>query len=149
MRDQPAPLPGKTSGLRLLIGYHAAVWREGFAEIELRLEPQHLNSIGFMHGGLHATLLDAAFGHAATWCSVKGNRRSCVTVSLTTTYLEPGRLGEVVRAIGRLEGIESRIALCRGEIVAGDGRLIAIGQGSFRYLPGSERVEGVAREAAT
>ena len=75
--------------------------------------------------------------------------RYCVTVSLTTTYLE-GTDGGTLYAIGRLEGVETlangRLAVGRAEIVDQDGRKLAVGQGSFLYLPGSESLDGVPKK---
>lgn len=154
MQDKPSPAQagtvpaqssaGKPSGFRSLVGYRTAVWRENYAEIELDLGLQHTNSLGVAHGGIALTLLDAAMGHATCWCSIEGNQRSCVTISLTTTFLAPGRGGRV-KAVARLIGIENRIATCVGEVFDEEGKMIAAGQGSFRYFAGSERVEGVPR----
>jgi uncharacterized protein (TIGR00369 family) len=141
--ENPTPT-GKPSGFRTLVGYRAIVWRENYAEIELALGPQHMNSLGITHGGVYVAMLDAAFGHAVTWCSVPGHVRNCVTLSLTTSFLAPATSG-VIKAIGRLDGIAERIATTSGEVVDEAGQLLAVGQGSFRYFRGSERVEGVPR----
>jgi uncharacterized protein (TIGR00369 family) len=135
---------GKPSGFRTLIGYRAVVWRENYAEIDLALGDQHLNSLGIVHGAVYVAMLDAACGHAATWCSVPGHVRSCVTLSLTTSFLAPATRG-VIKAIGRLEGVEQLIATTSGEVVDEAGQVLAIGQGAFRYFRGSERLEGVPR----
>jgi len=143
--DGSRTMSGKPSGFRSLVGYRAVTWREAYAEIELRLEGQHMNSLGIPHGGVYMTLLDAAFGHAVTWCPVPGNVRTCVTVSLNTSFLASARSGSL-KAIGRLDGIEGRIATASGEVRDETGRLLAVGQASFLYAPGSERIEGVARK---
>lgn len=135
---------GKPSGLRSLLGYYAVEWRDGYARLELPLGPQHLNSIGSIHGGLVATLLDAALGHAATWCGTPGHARYCVTLSLTTTFLDSTHTG-TVHAIGRLIAIDGRTGTCQGELVDAHGRVLAIAQGSFRYSTGSEQVDGVPK----
>jgi uncharacterized protein (TIGR00369 family) len=140
------PRAGKLSGFRDLLGYHVVDWREGHAEISLDLDQRHMNGMGIVHGGLYATVLDAACGHAATWCRIKGNTRGCVTVSLTTHFLHPATEGRLL-ARGTLECVHDRIAVCRAEIVDEAGMLLAIGQGSFRYAAGSERLEGVPRGA--
>jgi uncharacterized protein (TIGR00369 family) len=141
--DNPTP-SGKPSGFRTLVGYRAAIWRENYAEIELALGDQHLNSLRIVHGGVYVAMLDAACGHAATWCSVPGHVRSCVTLSLTTNFLAPATSG-VIKAIGRLEGVDQLIATASGEVVDAAGQVLAVGQGAFRYLRGSERAEGVPR----
>jgi len=146
MHDNQDPaVKGKPSGFRSLVGYDTLVWRDGHAEMELLLGPEHGNSNGHVHGGVYMTIMDAAMGHAATWCSVAGNRRMVVTVSLTTSFLAPAQ-GARIRAVARLVTIESRIGHCRGEIFDENGALLVVGQGSFRYFPGSERTEGVLRD---
>jgi uncharacterized protein (TIGR00369 family) len=140
-------MTGKASGFRALLGYRVAEWREGFAALELQLDQRHMNSLGIVHGGLYATLLDAACGHAATWCAVPGHTRVCVTVSLTTSFLGSVSAGHI-RTVGRLERIDRRIAVCRAEVLDQDGRILAIGQGSFRYGSGSETVTGIERPSA-
>lgn len=140
----PATMSGKPSGFRSLVGYHTVKWERDFGEIALRLTPHHGNSIGITHGGVYMTLMDAAMGHAATWCAVPGNLRICVTVSMTTSFVQPAR-GTVIRAIGRLVGIHDRIATVWAEVLDEDGTLLASGQGSFRYSPGSEAYDGVPK----
>jgi uncharacterized protein (TIGR00369 family) len=136
-------MSGKPSGFRTLLGYRASRWERDYAEIELALEPKHMNSLGFTHGGLYLTLIDAAFGHAATWCPVPGNVRGVVTISLNTSFLSPAK-GGIIRAVGRLEGVHDRIATVSGDVRDEHGLLLATAVGSFRYFAGSEHVEGVA-----
>ncbi len=136
-------MSGKPSGFRTLLGYRAIRWERDYAEIEQSLEAKHMNSLGFTHGGLYLTLIDAAFGHAATWCSVPGNVRGCVTISLNTSFLSPAK-GGIIRAFGRLEGIHSRVATVSGDVRDQRDLILATAIGSFRYFPGSENIEGVA-----
>jgi uncharacterized protein (TIGR00369 family) len=142
--DDPLIDPGILAGFRNLVGYRTKGWSEGYGEIHLDIKPTHLNMLGFVHGGVYATIMDAALGHAVAWCAVKGNRRAAVTVSLTTTYLSGASTGTLI-AIGRLLHIEGRIATCTGEIRDPAGRLYARGQASFMYLPGNEKLDGVPR----
>jgi uncharacterized protein (TIGR00369 family) len=149
MQDKPQtesrkPLEGKPSGFRSLVGYHPVVWEEGHAVIELQLGPQHLNSLGLVHGGVYMTLMDAAMGHAIAWASVKGNIRKAVTLSLTTRFLSSVDKGRL-RAIGTLHSVDGRVASAEARIVGETGELLATAQSSFFFLPGSERREGVPR----
>ncbi|MEM9029323.1 MAG: PaaI family thioesterase [Pseudomonadota bacterium] len=139
------PALGHPAGFRELVGYRVLAWRADFAEIALDLGPQHKNRMGIVHGGVYMTILDAVMGHAATWCSVKGHTRRCVTVSLTTSFLSPAR-GGCIHAFGHLIGNENRIGTCRGEVRDACGALLMTAQGAFRYFPGSQHVEGVPRE---
>ena len=71
MNDKTVRLDlGKPSGFRDLVGYRTTEWREGFAVFEVDIGAQHHNSSGFLHGGVYVTILDAAMGHASTWCSI-------------------------------------------------------------------------------
>lgn len=143
MRDQ-SDTQRRRSGYRQLIGYRTKVWREGYGEIELVIGPQHLNSIGIVHGGIYTTLLDVALGHAASYCTVPGNFRFSTTMSLNTHFLKGVQDG-VLTAVGRVEAVDGRIVTATGEVRNDDGELCAVGQASFLYFPGSERSEGVPR----
>ena len=136
----------RRSGYRQLIGYRTSAWREGYGEIELVLGPQHLNSLGIVHGGVYASLLDVALGSAVSFCPVPGNARYSTTMSLTTAFLKGATLGTLT-ATGRLEGINGRIATASGEVRDASGTLLATGQGSFLHFPGSEQPEGVPKRA--
>ena len=133
------PQPG---GFRRHVGYRTTVWREGHAEIVLDLKAFHGNTVGALHGGVYMTIMDASMGQAATWCSVEGNVRRCVTVALSTNFLKAAE-GPFITAVTWLEDSANRVAVCRGEIFDADGSVCCTGQGTFRYRPSSEHVEGV------
>lgn len=132
----------KRSGYRQLIGYRTTAWREGFGELQLIIGPQHLNSVGNVRGGIFMSMLDVALGHAVAYCTVPGNFRFSSTVSLSTSFLKGARTG-VLTATGRIDGLQGRLVTGTGEVRDEAGELCAVAQGSFLYLPGSERPEGV------
>jgi uncharacterized protein (TIGR00369 family) len=134
----------KRSGFRMLVGYRTKVWREGYGEVELTLGPQHLNSLGVVHGGIFAALLDVALGHAVSFSPAPGNTRYSTTVSLTTSFLESAT-GGTLTASGRLEGLSGRLVTASGEVRDEAGTLLAVAQGSFLYFPGSEQPAGVPK----
>jgi uncharacterized protein (TIGR00369 family) len=134
----------RSSGYRTLLGYRTRAWGPGHGEIELVVGPQHLNSIGIVHGGVHVSLLDVALGSAVSYCAVPGRARYSTTVSLTTTFLKSTASGLLV-ATGRVEGIEGRLATATGQVVDEAGAVLAVAQGSFLYFPGSEHPEGVPK----
>jgi uncharacterized protein (TIGR00369 family) len=133
-------------GFRRTVGYETKVWAERYAEITLTIDGRHDNSHGIVHGGIYATLLDAAFGHAVAFCGTPGRTRLAVTINLQITYMAPARTG-VLTAIGRVLGVEGRVASCSGEVYSDDGTLCARGQASFLYKPGSEQPDGVPDSA--
>ena len=134
----------KRSGYRQLIGYRTKAWREGYGEVELIVGPQHLNSVGIVHGGVYASMLDVAMGHAVSYCTVPGNFRFSTTVSLAMNFIKAAR-GSVLTAVGRVDGVEGRVATGSAEVRDETGQLCAVAQASFLYFPGSERPEGVPK----
>jgi len=144
MQDQSGP-QARRSGYRRLLGYRTKVWREAYGEVEMIIGPEHLNSLGVVHGGIYASLLDASLGHAVSFCTTPGNARYSATVSLTTTFVASASAGTLI-AVGRIDGIHGRLVTASGEVLDGDGKLLAVGQGSFLYFPGSERPEGVPKQ---
>ena len=132
---------GHPGSFRHLLGYETAAWCEGYAEIGLTIGPDHMNRLGKVHGGVYATLLDAAMGHCVTWCAVPGHTRKSVTMSLTTSFLQGVDQG-ILTATARLESVDGRIATATGEVRNEAGLLCAVGQASFMYLSGSEKPDG-------
>jgi uncharacterized protein (TIGR00369 family) len=142
--ETPIAVQARRSGYRSLVGYRTTAWSEAFGQLELIVGPQHMNSIGIVHGGVYASLLDVALGSAVSFCAVPGNARYSTTVSLTVTFLKSSQAGKLI-AVGRVNGVEGRLATGTGEVTDEAGTLLAVAQGSFLYFPGSERPEGVPK----
>ncbi|WNB90519.1 PaaI family thioesterase [Bacillus sp. NEB1478] len=89
------------------------------------------NSIGIVHGGLTATLLDTAMGTLAS--RVPGNNKGAVTVEMKVDFLTPG-VGE--KFICRAEVVHNGRQLVRteGKIRNETGTLIASATGTFFKL---------------
>ncbi len=100
-------------------------------EMEMPNSPLLDNSIGILHGGLTATLLDTAMGTMASL--VPGNKRGAVTVELKVDYLTPG-VGELF--ICRAEVVHNGRQLVRmdGKVRNETGTLIASASGTFFKL---------------
>ena len=54
-------------GFNQALGVHLTEWREGHATMALDLKPMLLNRSGTVHGGVLATLIDAACGFCGVW----------------------------------------------------------------------------------
>lgn len=119
-------------GFRRLIGLRKTELQEGFARMELVVGPEHLNSGGTLHGGLLATMIDHAGGVAGCY-SVCGRSRKAVTLSLTTSFLAAAS-GGTITAIGRKRSGGRRIFAATCEITDEAGRLLAIGEATYRYI---------------
>lgn len=73
----------------------------------LRVEGRHLNRGGTTHGGLLATLVDTAMGHAVRRSA---DADAAATVSLTTDYLGPAKQGDWVQTTTEVERLGGRLA---------------------------------------
>jgi uncharacterized protein (TIGR00369 family) len=114
-----------------LLGARREFSEGGRARLVLDPRPELENMLGAVHGGVLATLLDVAMASAAV--SRIDFTMTAVTLAMHTSFLQPGR-GQLT-ADGEVLGIDDGVAACRARIVDDAGRLIAHGQGSFRYLP--------------
>ena len=114
-----------------LLGARREFSEGGRARLVLDPRPELENMLGAVHGGVLATLLDVAMASAAV--SRIDFTMTAVTLAMHTSFVHPGR-GQLT-ADGEVLGIDDGVAACLARIVDDAGRLIAHGQGSFRYLP--------------
>jgi len=114
-----------------LLGVRREFSEGGRARLVLDPRPELENMLRAVHGGVLATLLDVAMASAAV--SKLDFTMTAVTLGMHSNFLHPGR-GRLT-ADGEVLGVDDGIASCRARIVDDAGRLVAHGQGSFRYLP--------------
>lgn len=122
------------SGYAELLGYQLVTRQQGFAEVSLKIGPQHLNRAAIPHGGVLATLLDSAAGFAASYYEDPDRPRSLVTLSINVMFLGQARQGDTLVARGHRIGGGKTIAYATAEIETADKRLIARADVVFRYL---------------
>ncbi|MGJ5619697.1 PaaI family thioesterase [Sulfitobacter sp. MF3-043] len=130
------PLPehkATGSGAQDLVGYRIDLSDPaGGAVVRLTVEAKHLNRNGTLQGGIHAMLLDAAAGFAASrHLAGQGDIVPVVTLSLNAQYLAPAALGEVI-ARGQVTGAGYKIVHAEAEIRSADGTVLSRGSGVFK-----------------
>jgi uncharacterized protein (TIGR00369 family) len=130
------------SGYRKLLGFRVVEWDHDHAVVELDIEAQHLNRSNIVHGGVLASLIDAACAFPGLYCDTPGNVRKSVTLSLTTSFTGQASCG-VIRAVGKRRAGGRRIYFSTAEITNDQGEMIAFGEAVNRYLKGSESPNGV------
>jgi uncharacterized protein (TIGR00369 family) len=79
----------------------------------LEVKPEHKQQIGFLHGGVTATLADLAAGFAAFTLVKEG--QTLVTIEMKVSYLNPG-VGSHAKAIGSVIKIGQKMAFAEAEI---------------------------------
>jgi uncharacterized protein (TIGR00369 family) len=89
----------------------------------------HTNTMGFMHGGMIATICDSAMARAAVF---RLNRRM-VTLRMGMEYFEPIKKGEWLTAYARLVEHDEEVAQTECLIRVAD-QVRARGTGVFRLL---------------
>ncbi|GIP46464.1 putative esterase [compost metagenome] len=94
----------------------------------LDIRPQHLNLIGIVHGGVHATLIDSAMGLLAM---IAKPEASVVTTNLNLNYVakaEQGRITVTAEMVHVSRKSVTTMAYARLD----QGEICAFGTGTFR-----------------
>ena len=140
--DRTDPKDPLKSSFNDLLGLRIAQWSEDRAVLEIEIDERHLNRSGVLHGGVLATLIDAACGFAGCYCPLPGRVRKALTLSLTTSFTGQARSG-TVRAIASKRPGGRKIFVATAEVTNNRGEIIGLGQGTYRYRSGSEDESGV------
>jgi uncharacterized protein (TIGR00369 family) len=122
------------SGYSDLVGYRLVKRDKDYCEIALTIEPRHLNRLNVPHGGALATLIDTAAGAAVAFAAGPDKVLPAVTLSLSMQFLGQAKVGDVLTAVGRRIGGGRTVAYGTAEIKSQDGRAIARGDATFRYV---------------
>ena len=114
-----------------LIGFRIVEWQAGRAVVSLDIREEHLNRAGSVHGGVLATLIDAAGGLSGNYNGGSEPPLPATSLTLVTSFLGSVRTGPI-RAVGVRRGGGSRIFFASVDIFSEGGELLATGQGSYR-----------------
>ena len=112
-------------------GVELVHWAPGEAEFHMPIQARHLNRQGMLHGGLVATLLDAACGYAGLHAGEGEEEVHGVTVMLNIAYLSAAREGSVV-ARGRVSRSGRSLYFAEASLMSKEGVLLATAQGTFK-----------------
>ena len=120
IRDARLPAPP----IAELLGFRLVEVDAGHAVFEVLPGEQHYNPIGVVHGGLAMTLLDSAMG-----CAVHSHMPAgggYTTLEAKTNLVRPvtAKTG-LLRAIGKVLHLGSRVATAEGRLVDRAGKLYA------------------------
>jgi len=98
--------------------------------VSLRIAKHHLNLLGILHGGVHASLLDNTMGIAVM---VARPHDKIVTTHLALHYVSPLKEGKIY-IIGKVVHQSRRMITAQGEIKNEKGKLSSFGTGSFQLI---------------
>lgn len=113
------------------LGVKLMRWTPGDVEFQLQIAEQHLNRQGALHGGLIATLMDAACGYAGLHSGEGEAEVHGLTVMLNIAYLQPAFEGSVT-ALGRVRRAGKSLYFSEAELRSDTGTLLATAQGTFK-----------------
>ncbi len=122
----------KQTGAQALIGYVIQI-DDGHARVVLDIDERHLNRNDGLHGGIAATLLDAACGYNASLAADGETLMPVTTVSMTVNYISRVASGRVT-GTAWVTGGGRKIVFVNAELVAEDGSVIATATGTFKRL---------------
>lgn len=114
------------SPMAQLMGFELVAVSEGRAVFTIMPGERYYNGIGFVHGGVAATLLDTALGSAINTMMPAG--KIFTTLEMKINYVRPMRreTGEV-RCEAQVIHVGGRVATAEGRIVDRAGKLYAHG----------------------
>ncbi|WP_372633050.1 PaaI family thioesterase [Cohnella sp.] len=98
--------------------------------VSLDVKPHHLNLIGILHGGVHATMIDSAMGLAAM---IARPNAGVVTTHLNLNYVAPVGAGRVY-VEAEIAHMTRKTVTTQARVRTEDGELLAFGTGTFRVL---------------
>ncbi|KMK96628.1 PaaI family thioesterase [Rossellomorea marisflavi] len=114
----------------LLGGVFAMEWEneEDTLTLSIPITPLTHNSLGIVHGGITATMVDTIMGTLANRALPSGY--GAVTTYLNVHYLAPGTGGELT-AKGQIIHHGTKTMVVEGKVLRSDGKVIAHSTGSF------------------
>lgn len=134
--DSAAPNPGVPVGRHVpfldLLQVEPLETDAGRGRFRMAIDERHLRTLGILHGGVTAALLDTAMGMAAGTLAPKGHY--VVTIQLNVNFIRPAWKGETLIATGEVRHSGRQTAVSFGELRTTEDALVATGTGTFMYV---------------
>ena len=106
----------------------------GFSILEIDLAEKHLQPFGLVHGGVFASIIDAA-AFWALYHEIEDPNAGATTVDLKLNYLAPAAKGKLI-AKGRQIKLGKSLGYADAEVSNGEGKVVAHGTSTLMVLPG-------------
>jgi uncharacterized protein (TIGR00369 family) len=105
----------------------------GFSLLEIDLDRKHLQPFGFVHGGVFASIIDAAC-FWALFHEIEDPNAGATTVDLKVNYLAPAASGKLI-AKGRRIKLGRTLGYAEASVTDEAGKLLAHGTSTLMILP--------------
>jgi uncharacterized protein (TIGR00369 family) len=113
-----------------LVGCEFEELTEKQITVSLDIQPHHLNLIGIVHGGVHATMIDSAMGLMAM---VGRPQDNVVTTNLNMNYVAPTGKGKMI-VTAEIVHMSRKMVTTQAYARNENGDLLAFGTGTFRVI---------------
>lgn len=112
------------------LGFRLVAWKEGFTKIEMPVREEHRNTVGYLHGGVIASLLDIAGAVAGSYGV--SEQFVSVTINLNCNYMAPHTSGTVI-AEGELVRTTTSLFFAQAKLFDPESnRLCATATGTYK-----------------
>jgi uncharacterized protein (TIGR00369 family) len=102
---------------------------EGTAAVEMTATEDMANASGFVHGGMISALADSAMGRSLRTLSPGVTR--AMSFDLKLNFINAAKIGENLRATGRVVHAGRRTVVTECRVEGRDGRLVATASATF------------------
>jgi uncharacterized protein (TIGR00369 family) len=102
---------------------------DGTALVEMTTTEDMANHSGFVHGGIISALADSAMGRSLR--TLKPGVARAMSIDLKLNFINAAKIGEDLRAGGKVVHAGRRTAVTECRIEGTDGRLVATASGTF------------------
>jgi uncharacterized protein (TIGR00369 family) len=106
----------------------------------LEVNAGHLRTLGIVHGGVVATLLDSVMGMSAARSAPPDHY--VVTAQLNVHFIRPAWEGETLTASSKVRHNGRKTAVAEGEIHTSSDALVAIASATFVFVPHTDGTRG-------
>jgi uncharacterized protein (TIGR00369 family) len=110
-------------------GFRLVEAADGSAVVDMRTTDHMANHSGFVHGGIISALADSAMGRSLR--TVKPGVTRAMSIDLKLSFINAAKIGEDLRATGKVVHAGRRTAVMECRVEGKDGRLIATASGTF------------------
>jgi uncharacterized protein (TIGR00369 family) len=122
-------LPAVPSRAWAWLGLRVVATGDGEAVVEMPTTEDMANVSGFVHGGMISTLADSAMGRSLRTVSPGVVR--AMSFDLKLNFIAAAKIGETLKATGRVIHAGRRTMVTECRVQGGDGRLVATASATF------------------
>jgi uncharacterized protein (TIGR00369 family) len=111
------------------MGFQLVETANGTATVDMTPTDDMANASGFVHGGIISTLADSAMGRSVH--TIKPGVIRATSFDLKLSFINAAKIGETLRAIGKVVHAGRRTVVTECRIEDRNGRLVATASGTF------------------